>query len=525
MMRTWIAGSLALGLIFSTVPVNAIEKKEAIRPATLAKAKEVPAFSKQAGSALTGRFDSKGLAVWYFDAKDFVAKGTHFEFELDYNTYGTMFASKADAEAGRVYNRYYQVTDDTLYFPLSWSGRQYLVLEGYPGDRYSVPAYISRYEPIEESMTAAVQSVKPALLVQTRPGAMRAQAFGALKVESVASELRIERLVYASYAEAKAAQQKFERSSAVAFAEFDAPIQAFGVDAYQKYQWSLQNTGQKKGLKGADIGFVAMQKRIKGKKLSATKVAVLDSGINPSYADFAGKIRMDLGYDFINGDKSAWDDNGHGSHVAGVIAAGGNNTYGMTGINPMATLIPIKVLDDSGAGSVSGLVKGIQHATKQGARVINMSLGGNSSSKSIESALAAAVKKNILIIAASGNEGRGTIAYPARSKYVLSVGATGRKDTKASFSNYGTGLDLVAPGVSIPSYLADGELLYGSGTSMATPHVAGVASLLISLKPSLKASSVESILKKSAKDLGKKGYDTSYGAGRLNADSAVKLIP
>jgi cell wall-associated protease len=311
-------------------------------------------------------------------------------------------------------------------------------------------------------MTAAVQSVKLALLVQTRPGAMRAQSFGAAKVESIASELRIERLVYASYAEAKEEQQKFRRSSAVAFAEFDAPIQAFGLDALHKYPWSLQNTGQKKGLKGADIGFVAMQKRIKGKKLSATKVAVLDSGINPSYADFARKVRMDLGYDFINGDKSAWDDNGHGSHLAGVIPAGGNNTYGTTGTSPMAMLIPIKVLEESGAGSVSGLVEGIQHATIQGARVINMILVGSSSSKSIESALAAAVKKNNLIVAASGNEGRGTIAYPARSKYVLSVGATGRKDTKASFSNYGTGLDLVAPGVSIPSYHADGQLLYGS---------------------------------------------------------------
>ncbi len=112
MMRTWIAGSLALELIFSTVPVNAIEKKEVIRPVTLEKAKEVPVFSKQAGSALTGRFDSKRLAVWYFDAKDFIAKGTHSEFELDYDTYGMMFASKADAEAGRVHNRYYQVIEE-----------------------------------------------------------------------------------------------------------------------------------------------------------------------------------------------------------------------------------------------------------------------------------------------------------------------------------------------------------------------------------------------------------------------------
>jgi len=114
MMRKWIAGSLALGLICSTVPVNAIEKKETIRPAILAKAKEVLVFSKQSRSALTRRFDSKGLAVWYFVAKDFVVKGTHFEFELDYDTYGTIFASKADAEAGRVYNRYYQVIEEVL---------------------------------------------------------------------------------------------------------------------------------------------------------------------------------------------------------------------------------------------------------------------------------------------------------------------------------------------------------------------------------------------------------------------------
>ena len=191
-MRKWIVSGLVVGLMVGTIPVSAIERKEAIHSSMLAKAKEIPIFSKQAGSALSGRFDSDGLAVWYFDAKDFIAKGTHFEFELDYDTYGTMFASKADAEAGRVYNRYHQVTNDTLYFPLSWSGRQYLVLEGYPGDRYSVPAYISRYEPIEESMTAAIKTIKPALLVQTRPGMMRTQSFGASKVESLASELRIE---------------------------------------------------------------------------------------------------------------------------------------------------------------------------------------------------------------------------------------------------------------------------------------------------------------------------------------------
>ncbi|WP_449403050.1 S8 family peptidase [Exiguobacterium artemiae] len=260
------------------------------------------------------------------------------------------------------------------------------------------------------------------------------------------------------------------------------------------------------------------------KKQATTLVAVIDSGINPSYADFAGKVRMDLGYDFVNHSKTAWDDNGHGSHVDGIIAAGSNNTYGMTGINSKASIIPIKVLNENGGGYTSDLVKGINHAVKKGAKVINLSLGGDTSSKAVESALAYAKSKNILIVAASGNAGKKALDYPARSKYVLSVGATGRTDKRASFSNYGTGLDLVAPGVSIPSYLADGEIAFASGTSMAAPHVAAVASILYSLKPKIKATDVENILKKSAKDLGAKGYDTVYGFGRLNADRATSYI-
>jgi len=196
----------------------------------------------------------------------------------------------------------------------------------------------------------------------------------------------------------------------------------------------------------------------------------------------------------------------------------------MTGINAKASIIPIKVLDENGAGYISDLVSGINHAVKKGAKVINLSLGGDTSSKAVESALSYAKSKNVLIVAASGNAGQKTLSYPARSKYVLSVGATGRTDKRASFSNYGTGLDLVAPGVSIPSYLADGELAFASGTSMAAPHVTAVASVLYSLKPSIKATDVESILKKSAKDLGSKGYDTTYGSGRLNADRATSYI-
>ena len=267
-----------------------------------------------------------------------------------------------------------------------------------------------------------------------------------------------------------------------------------------------------------------MKKRIASKKQSTVLVAVIDTGINPTYADFAGRVRMDLGYDFVNRQRLAIDDHGHGSHVAGVIAANSNNTYGMSGINAKASIIPIKVLSEDNYGSNSNIAKGIMHAVKNKAKVINMSIGGGFSSRAIEDALAYAKKQGVLVVVASGNDGANKLSYPARSQYAFSVGSSNRFDKRSAFSNYGEGLDLIAPGQDIPSYLSDGESAFWSGTSMAAPHVAGVASLLYSLKPTIKASEVESILKKSAQDLGKKGYDTSYGYGRLDADRAVQFV-
>ncbi|MDW2886760.1 S8 family peptidase [Exiguobacterium artemiae] len=526
-MKRIISGGLALSMLMGFgLNGEAVDQQKPVSRQQINQAKAFPTFhGSYVGAPLKGRFDEDGLDIWYLDAKDFVADGTHLEFNLDWDIYGTMFTSKADADAGRVYNRYFQRNDETMYFPLSWSGRQYLILEGYPGDTYSVPFSVSRYEPIDLTRSTSVQAkTTTALIVQTKAGMVRGSSLGATSVQALAPELRLEKLTYRSVAEATQAKRKLEQSRATAYVEYDTPIKAFGADAFKKHQWSLLNTGQKKGVKGADIGLTAMQKRIAKKKQATTLVAVIDSGVNPSYADFAGKVRMDLGYDFVNRSKTAWDDHGHGSHVAGVIAAGSDNTYGMTGINAKASIIPIKVLDENGAGYTSDLVSGINHAVKKGAKVINLSLGGDTSSKSVESAFAYAKSKNVLVVAASGNAGKKTVAYPARSKYVFSVGATGRTDKRASFSNYGTGLDLVAPGVEIPSYLADGEMAFASGTSMAAPHVAAVASVLYSLKPTIKASDVESFLKKSAKDLGTKGYDTTYGYGRLNADRATSYI-
>ena len=183
-------------------------------------------------------------------------------------------------------------------------------------------------------------------------------------------------------------------------------MRGLGGDVFKSYQWSLNNTGQRGGVKGADINFDAMKKRIASKKQSTVLVAVIDTGINPTYADFAGRVRMDLGYDFVNRQRLAIDDHGHGSHVAGIIAANSNNTYGMSGINAKASIIPIKVLSEDNYGSNSNIAKGILHAVKKKAKVINISIGGGFSSRAIEDALAYAKKQGVLVVVASGNEGQ-----------------------------------------------------------------------------------------------------------------------
>ncbi|MCY1689874.1 S8 family serine peptidase [Exiguobacterium sp. SL14] len=189
-----------------------------------------------------------------------------------------------------------------------------------------------------------------------------------------------------------------------------------------------------------------MVKQIAKKSRSTVRVAVIDTGINPTYADFAGRVRMDLGYDFVHKRQLAYDDHGHGTHVAGVIAATSNNGYGMTGINDRASIIPIKVISRNNYASNSNIAKGILFAVKQKAKVINLSLGGGGVSLAIEDALAEARKKGIFVAAKKpGTKERRNCPIQARSKYAFSVGATNRSDKRASFSNYGEGLDLVAP--------------------------------------------------------------------------------
>lgn len=211
---------------------------------------------------------------------------------------------------------------------------------------------------------------------------------------------------------------------------------------------------------------------------SGVRVAVLDTGIDLSHPDLEANIAG--GYNAVNPRKKPSDGNGHGTHVAGTIAAA-NNTVGVVGAAPAARLYAVKVLGDNGFGWLSDIIEGIDWSIRNGMQVINMSLGSSADSQSFHDAVTAAYNAGITVVAAAGNDGPtdNTVNYPARYPEVIAVAAMDRADSLASFSSRGPEVDLAAPGVDIYSTYKGGSYATMSGTSMAAPHVAGTAALIL----------------------------------------------
>ncbi len=246
-------------------------------------------------------------------------------------------------------------------------------------------------------------------------------------------------------------------------------------------------------------------------------IAILDTGIDDSHPDLAGKIATRANFTTdpdIDGD-------GHGTHVAGIAAASTNNNLGIAGLGFNSRLISVKVLDNSGSGYYSWVTNGIIWASDNGAEVINLSLGGNSSSTTLRDAIRYAWNKGVVITAAAGNSNNRRALYPAYYNESIAVAATDQNDKKASFSSYGTWVDVAAPGVNIIS-TTGGDYQTWSGTSMATPYVAGVAGLVKSLHPDWSNSQIRNKIESSADKIAKTG---SYWVhGRINACKAVDCI-
>jgi thermitase len=209
---------------------------------------------------------------------------------------------------------------------------------------------------------------------------------------------------------------------------------------------------------------------------SSQEIAVLDSGVDYTHPDLDGKTI--LGYDFVDDDNAPMDANGHGTHVAGIAAAETNNATGISGMAPNTKILAVRVLDAAGSGSLDDVANGIRYAADAGAEVINLSLGCDCHTTALESAVNYAWNKGVVVVAAAGNDNVSATFEPASYTNVIAVGAVNDRDRKASFSNYGTWVDVVAPGVSIASTYPGNQYVYMDGTSMASPYVAGLAALL-----------------------------------------------
>ena len=263
-------------------------------------------------------------------------------------------------------------------------------------------------------------------------------------------------------------------------------------------------------------------------------VAILDTGLKLDHPEFSGRVVA--GYDFVNNDTDPTDDFGHGTNVAGIALAKGNNSIGYAGVNWNSKIMICKVLDNTNSGLYSWWANAIYFAVDNGAKVINLSAGGIGSSTLLENAINYAYNNNVSVVVSSGNQ-NSTIQYPAKYTNAIAIGSTNSNDKRsnpffwssASGSNYGAELDFVAPGNYIYglSHLSNTDYsYYWGGTSQAAPHLTGLISLLLSVNPSLTVSQIRLILQQSSQDLvgdsfDTLGWDQFYGYGRINAFNAI----
>ena len=306
--------------------------------------------------------------------------------------------------------------------------------------------------------------------------------------------------------DAAAAAQLLERQDSVVAADLSVVAKVTG-GYYQ--QWG--NTTVRSDAARAEVSAGA---------LADVVVAVLDTGVSPHDELSAALLPGQNFTSSPGGTTDSSDRQGHGTHVAGTVAA--DLGSGVEGVAVGAKVLPVKVLGDDGSGSSAWINAGIIWAADQGADVINMSLGGQYSSTVYDAAVAYARSKGVTVVAAAGNSNTSAIFMPAAAPGVIGVSATDQNGAKASFSNYGSYVDVAAPGVGIVSTYPGNDFAGMSGTSMASPHVAGVVALMEAAAPAITPDQVQQALTASATDLGVAGRDDVYGYGQVDAVRAVR---
>jgi len=338
----------------------------------------------------------------------------------------------------------------------------------------------------------------------------RAEEFKALAEDPFSNVLKLE---IDKDKDVEAAAREYARLEEAEYAEPNYLYFISGIpnDAFFSLQYGLQ-TVDKNGIDAVEAWDLE-------RGSSSVILGIVDSGVDDQHEDLQGKVIK--GFNFVDNNGDPRDDNGHGTHVSGIAGAIGNNQKGIAGVCWKCKILAVKSVDASGSGTNAWIANGITYAADHGARVINLSLGGAGPSKTMELAINDAYRRNVVIVAASGNDNADGVEYPAAFPNVIAVGATNAQGEKAAFSNYGSPLSVVAPGQAIYSCLPNNRYQAWSGTSMATPHVAGLAGLILSKNPSLSSAEVQSLLTSSADDLGAPGKDPFFGFGRINAFKAL----
>ena len=282
--------------------------------------------------------------------------------------------------------------------------------------------------------------------------------------------------------------------------------------------------GEQLGYWIEDYGIDRLWESSKGGQ--GVMVGICDTGISGDHMEESGDLHGAVKHvkDFTGSRVGVEDVHGHGTHVAGIIAARSKNGRGVAGVAPKARLTIAKVLGDSGNGSDQSVAEGIIYCVDQGCQIINCSLGGAHPSRTIQQAIAYAHSKNCIVVCASGNEA-GRVGYPAAEALSLCVGAIDARKVLASFSNRGNEVDVVAPGVEILSTYARGGYATLSGTSMATPWLSGLLALMLSNvngAMDMKVGPVRKLLADASIDLGPAGRDVGYGWGVPNPHKALE---
>ena len=357
------------------------------------------------------------------------------------------------------------------------------------------------------------------LILRPKEGVSRAELIALLKERGIAvigdiPELDLIRVSLPDDMSVGDAQKFLKEKDAVSETVRNAPVTLEPAPAAENIrQGTPVGSSALKLMSGEILG--------KGRDGDGILVAVLDTGVDDGNPSLAGQTFG--GYDIVNDMAFVTDRNGHGTACASLIAGKGGEG-GVLGAAPKAKILPVKVMDDSGKSDGFAIAKGIVYAVEKGAKVINLSLGTTSETTLLDSAIDYALGKGVLVVAASGNEGKEGENYPSTVDGVLCVGAVDGEKWKAAFSNYGPKIDLVAPGVLVAAAAPEGGAVLMSGTSAAAPLVSGAAASVWSENPNWSAEKVAEKLMAEADDLGSPGADDWYGSGLVNLYRALRTI-